>query len=87
MTKQKIEAIEKLPPPQDVKVIWSFLGHAGFYRRFIKNFSKVSRPLTNLLQKNTRFCLDESCFTAFNVLKQALLNAPVIKPPIWERPF
>ena len=71
--KAKIEAIEKLPPPQDLKGIQSFLGHAGFYRRFIKNFSKVSRPLTNLLQKNTHFCCDESCFTAFNVLKQALL--------------
>ena len=47
--KAKIEAIEKLPPPRDVKGIRSFLGHAGFYRRFIKNFSKVSRPLTNLL--------------------------------------
>ena len=47
----KIEAIEKLPYPRDIKGIRSFLGHAGFYRRFIKDFSKISRPLTNLLQK------------------------------------
>jgi hypothetical protein len=47
--KAKIEAIERLPPPRDIKGIRSFLGHAGYYRRFIKNFSKISRPLTNLL--------------------------------------
>jgi hypothetical protein len=47
--KAKIEAIERLPPHRDVKGIRSFLGHAGYYRRFIKNFSKISRPLTNLL--------------------------------------
>jgi hypothetical protein len=47
--KAKIEAIERLPPPRYIKGIQSFLGHAGFYKRFIKNFSKISRPLTNLL--------------------------------------
>ena len=84
--KAKIEAIERLPP-RDVKGIRSFLGHAGFYRRFIKNFSKISRPLTNHLQKSTRFCFDDGCFADFNALKKALLNAHVIKPPIWEKPF
>ncbi len=51
MDRAKIEAIEKLPYPWDIKGIRSFLGHAGFYRRFIKDFSKISKPLTNLLQK------------------------------------
>ena len=46
--KAKIEVIEGLPPPVNVKGIQSFLGHAGFYRRFIKNFSQIARPLTNL---------------------------------------
>ena len=50
--KAKVYAIEKMPCPKDIKGIRSFLGHAGFYRRFIKNFSKISRPLTNLLQKD-----------------------------------
>jgi hypothetical protein len=54
----KIEAIERLPPPRDVKGIKIFLGHVGFYRRFIKNFSKIARPLTNLLQKNYTFNFD-----------------------------
>ena len=50
--KAKVDAIEKMPCPKDIKGIRSFLGHAGFYRRFIKDFSKISRPLTNLLQKD-----------------------------------
>ncbi len=53
--KAKIEVIEKLPPPTSVKGIRSFLGHAGFYRRFIKDFSKISKPLSNLLMKDCPF--------------------------------
>ena len=56
----KIEAIEKLPYPKDIKGIRSFLGHAGFYRRFIKDFSKISKPLTNLLQKDVPFSFNRS---------------------------
>src|SRR3954452_24996562 len=56
--KEKIEAIERMPYPRDIKGICSFLGHAGFYRRFIKEFSKISRPLTNLLQKDAPFVFD-----------------------------
>ena len=51
----KVDAIEKMPCPIDIKGIRSSLGHAGFYRRFIKDFSKISRPLTNLLQKDVPF--------------------------------
>src|SRR3954462_2908276 len=50
--KEKIEAIERMPYPRDIKGIHSFLGHAGFYKIFIKDFSKTSRPLTNFLQKD-----------------------------------
>jgi hypothetical protein len=85
--KSKVEAIEKIPPPRDVKGIRSFLGHAGFYRRFIRNFSQIARPLTNLLQKNAHFMFDEICLIPFNILKQALLKAPMIKPPDWRKPF
>ena len=55
--KAKVDAIEKMPCPKDIKGIRSFLGHAGFCRRFIKDFSKISRPLTNLLQKRCSFSL------------------------------
>ena len=50
--KAKVDAIEKILCPKDIKGIRSFLGHAGFYRRFIKDFFKISRPLTNILRKD-----------------------------------
>ena len=59
--KSKVDAIEKMPCPKDIEGIRSFLGHAGFYRRFIKDFSKISRPLTNLLQKDIPFVFDDDC--------------------------
>ena len=83
----KIEAIEKLPYPKDIRGIRSFLGHAGFYRRFIKDFSKISKPLTNLLQKDVPFSFNEDCVESFNILKNALTSAPIIQPPDWNLPF
>ncbi|CAM8886387.1 unnamed protein product [Rhodiola kirilowii] len=85
--KAKVEVIEKFPPPKDVKGIRSFLGHAGFYRRFIKDFSKIARPLTNLLCNDTKFHFDEDCLMAFEKLKKALVSAPIIQPPNWDSPF
>jgi hypothetical protein len=64
----KAEAIEKMRCPRDVKGIHSILGHAGFYRRFIKDFSKISMPLTNLLQKDVPFVFDDDCKEAFKTL-------------------
>ena len=63
--KAKIEAIEKLPPPSSVKGIRSFLGHAWFYRRFIKDFSRIAKPLSSLLVQGTPFDFDEQCMQAF----------------------
>jgi hypothetical protein len=73
----KVEAIEKMPYPRDVKGIRSVLGHAGFYRRFIKDFSKISKPLTNLLQKDVPFVFDDDCKEAFETLKKALTTADI----------
>ena len=53
--KAKVDLISKLPPPSSVKQIRSFLGHAGFYRRFIRDFSKIARPLSDLLGKDVPF--------------------------------
>ena len=61
----KIDVIEQLPPPTNVKGVRSFLGYASFYRRFIKDFSRITRPLTNLLAKDTQFNFDEECLIAF----------------------
>ncbi|XLU24114.1 hypothetical protein S245_060180, partial [Arachis hypogaea] len=83
----KIEVIEKLPPPASVKAIRSFLGHAGFYRRFIKDFSKIAKPLSNLLADDTPFVFDTACLQAFEMLKAKLVTAPVISAPDWTLPF
>ena len=69
--KAKVDAIEKMPCPKDIKGTRSFLGHVGFYRRFIKDFSKISRPLTNLLQKDIPFVFDDDCVETFEILKKA----------------
>ncbi|MBE2321284.1 hypothetical protein DVA67_035535, partial [Solirubrobacter sp. CPCC 204708] len=83
----KVDLIAKLPPPTTVKQIRSFLGHAGFYRRFIKDFSKISRPLCNLLAKDVPFVFDEACLKAFTTLRSLLSTAPIMQPPNWSYPF
>ncbi|CAM8965665.1 unnamed protein product [Rhodiola kirilowii] len=83
----KVEVIEKLPPPKDVKGIRSFLGHAGFYRRFIKDFSKIAKPLIDLLCQEADFNFNNSCLNAFNNLKTALTSFLIVQPPDWELPF
>ncbi|KAK8913958.1 hypothetical protein KSP39_PZI023509 [Platanthera zijinensis] len=83
----KIEVIEKLPPPTNIKAIRSFLGHAGFYRRFIKDFSKITKPLTHLLEKDAPFIFDDSCISAFESIKEKLINAPIMIAPVWDLPF
>nr|GFB05671.1 reverse transcriptase domain-containing protein [Tanacetum cinerariifolium] len=85
--KAKIELISKLPHPTTVKGIRSFLGHAGFYRRFIKDFSKISRPMTHLLEKNAPFIIFDDCVQAFQTLKKKLTEAPIIIAPNWDQPF
>ena len=65
MDKAKVDVIANLPPPKNIKDIRSFLGHAGFYRRFIKDFSKIARPLTNLLYKDVPFHFFVECLKAF----------------------
>ena len=85
--KAKVEVIEKLPPPTNVKGIRSFLGHAGFYRRFIQDFSKIAKPLSNLLNKDTKFLFDDSCLISFELLKQKLISAPIITAPNWKLDF
>jgi hypothetical protein len=85
--KAKVETVEQLPTPTDVKSLRRFLGHVGFYRRFIKDFSKITKTLTHLLQKDVAFDFDEKCLEAFRTLKTALVSAPIIQPPDWSQPF
>ena len=85
--KAKVETIEKLQYPTNVKEIRSFLGHAGFYRRFIKDFSKISKPLCKLLEKDSPFDFTNECKLAFDRLKEALVSAPIVVSPDWNLPF
>ncbi|GJT12311.1 reverse transcriptase domain-containing protein [Tanacetum coccineum] len=83
----KVEVIAKLPHPTSVKGVRSFLGHAGFYRRFIQDFSKIARPMTHLLEKETPFFFSEECIDSFNTLKRRLTEAPILIAPDWDLPF
>ena len=85
--KAKNEAIEKLPPPSSVKGIRSFLGHARFYRRFIKDFSRIAKPLYSLLVQGTPFDFDEQCVQAFSILKDRSVSALIVVTQDWDLPF
>nr|GEW93104.1 reverse transcriptase domain-containing protein [Tanacetum cinerariifolium] len=85
--KAKVDVIAKIPHPTTVKGIHSFLGHAGFYRRFIQDFSKISRLMTRLLEKDTLFFFSKECIEAFQTLKKQLIAAPILVAPDWDLPF
>ena len=78
---EKVVVIKTLKPPTTIKGIKSFLGHDGFYRRFIKDFSKISRPLCRLLEKDANFDFDESCRYAFEEIKSRLVTSPIMLKP------
>ncbi|RDY14301.1 Retrovirus-related Pol polyprotein from transposon 17.6, partial [Mucuna pruriens] len=79
--KAKIDIISSLPNPTSVREVRSFLGHASFYKRFIKNFSKLALPLSRLLQKDVEFNFDQPYIAAFQELKNRLTSAPVLQAP------
>nr|GEY05504.1 reverse transcriptase domain-containing protein [Tanacetum cinerariifolium] len=83
----KVDVITKLPHPTTVKGVRSFLGHAGFYLRFIHDFSKIARPMTHLLEKETPFIFSTECIDAFNTLKKKLTEALILVVPDWNLPF
>jgi hypothetical protein len=83
----KVELIKNLSSPTSMKQIRSFLGHAGFYRCFIKDFSKILSPLCSLLAKDTPFHFDETCQKAFQKLRSLLSSVPMMKPHDWSLSF
>ena len=83
----KVSIIETLMPPTTIKGIRIVLGHAGFYRRFIKDFSKISRPLCRLLEKEAKFEFDEKCKRSFEEIKARLIRAPIMATPDWSKDF
>jgi len=85
--RSKIEAIEKLEPPTDVRGIRSFIGMTGYYRRFIVNYAKIAKPLTELTKKNRRFYWTEACQQSFDTLRRALIEAPILAFPDINKPY
>ncbi|RVW58357.1 putative mitochondrial protein [Vitis vinifera] len=79
--KAKVKLIVKLPSPTTVKGVRQFLGHAGFYRRFIKDFSKLARPFCELLVKDAKFVWDDRCQQSFEELKLLLTTTPIVRAP------
>ena len=87
LDKAEIYIMHSLPPPTCVREVCSYLGHAGFYRRFIKDFSKIFSPLCYLFQKEVLFEFDGECLMAFEKLREILTTTPIIQPPNWSQPF
>ena len=79
--KAKIELISKPPSPTNVKTVRKFLCHAGFYRRFIKEFSKIAKPLYKLLEKDAKLAWDSDCQKNFEELRSHLTTAPIVRAP------
>ena len=85
--KAKIEVIQNLPHPTIIQDLRRFLKHVGFYRRFIQDFVKASKPLTTLLCKDKDFIIDEEGKHTFMMVKQVLIKAPILQSPNWDLPF
>ena len=81
----KVVVLKTLMSSTTMKGIRSFLGHIGFYRRFIKDFSKISRPLCGLLEKDAKFDFDESCISSFEEIKSRLVSSPLMLTPDWNK--
>lgn len=83
----KIQTVQAWPSPSDAKEVRRFLGLAGFYRRFVRHFGIIARPLFNLLKKGTPFVWIDVTEQAFQVLKHQLIYAPVLALPDFSKPF
>ncbi|SPT17748.1 unnamed protein product [Triticum aestivum] len=84
---EKVSAIVNWEPPQNVKQLRSFLGLASYCRRFVENFSRIAKPLSNLLQKHVKYSWTPECDLAFKTLKEQLITAPVLTPPDESKPY
>ncbi|MEL7181406.1 MAG: reverse transcriptase domain-containing protein, partial [Pseudomonadota bacterium] len=84
---KKVEAVQTWPRPTTVTGVKSFLGFCNYYRKFVKDFAQKAEPLTNLTKKYQRFSWDTKCETAFQTLKDALTNAPLLAHPDYNSPF
>ena len=84
---EKVKIIANWTPPKTITQLKSFLGAVGYYRKFIKNFSMISKPLYNLLKKDVPFVWNNNCTIAFESLKEKLIRAPIFSSPDFSKPF
>jgi hypothetical protein len=84
---KKVTTILDWKAPKDVQGIKSFIGMAGYYRRFIEGFSKIARPMTTFLAKKVEFKWTLACQKSFEKLKEKLTTAPVLILPVVHKPF
>jgi hypothetical protein len=84
---KRIEAVQNFPEPKTTRDLKGFLGVAGYYTKFITNFSKIAKPLTELLKKNTLYIWDEKTEKASVTLKTSLTYEPLLQYPDFTRPF
>ena len=85
--KSNVEAILEFPCPRNPREVKSFLGLAGYYRRFIQNYADITYPLTSLLKKKSKYIWDERCQFAFDKIKVAITSYPILKSPDFNKPF
>lgn len=83
----KIDAVQQWPTPQNIKELRSFLGLAGYYRKFMRNYAILARPLTDLLKKGSLFVWTPVHQGAFEALKSALVSTPVLSQPDFSKQF
>jgi hypothetical protein len=83
----KVQEVMDWKPPKSVHPIRSFLGLAGYYRRFVPDFSRIAKPMTELLKKGVKFVWDEKCENALQTLKRHLTSTPVLDQPYNSKPY
>ena len=83
----KIEAVKNKPRPRNVKEVQSFIGLCSYYRRFVHQFSKIAKPIVDLVKKSSKFVWSNECDEAFYKLKEALIQAPILTHPDYEKCF
>lgn len=84
---EKVQGIRTIAVPKNIRAVRSFLGVAGWYRRFIRNFSGITVPLTNLIKKGKKFEITEEALRSFEEVKHALTHAPVLVHPDFKKHF
>ena len=87
MDPTKVASVTEWESPKNVGDIRSFIGLAGYYRRFIENFSKIAKPMTELLKKEKKFVWTDVCEASFQELKQRLVSAPILCLPDINKDF